>query len=85
MNHEIVSKGKIHGWLWLNNHSRCSVVEHFKGKGFGAIAILPYFFEQNGRRNASKKVVIHCGSKIRVISYTGDWKAAEDLTNWGPK
>lgn len=80
MTHEIVSLAKPHSWAWMLSHSRVSAVEKLMRKGFGSIAILPYTWEQNGVRNYGKKVVIHCGSMVRIISFTNDWSKCEDYT-----
>lgn len=78
MNHEIVTMGKPHTWAWMRNHSRCSFVDALKAKGFGSIAILPYYYWQNNVKNPSRKVVINSGSFCRVISYTNDWNEVEE-------
>lgn len=75
---------KQHSWKWLLDHSASKDVEALRIQGFGAVAVLPYFFLSTVHKDAEdrtvtlsvaakkegKLIVFHRGVTVRIAPYT---------------
>lgn len=68
----------LHTWAWLLDRSMAKDVDLLRSKGFGACAVVPYFYlgaHEKIKGNVKKErklIAFNRGSHVRVMTYSHD-------------